>query len=145
MFFKSISIAVWQQCLWRAIYHNIKSHHVKVSIKKPEVIKISVPFPYWFISAHKYWLEGLTDTNNFIVIISWYTVRVPHLYRVYIFNLKTQISIMRYTCSNHTTSVIFKNHYTLIVNWRHCFRPSPHPLDAGQFKMNGSSAERELY
>lgn len=45
-FSKSISIAVWQQCMESAIYHNIKSHHVKASNKKLEEIGMGLPqFP----------------------------------------------------------------------------------------------------
>lgn len=31
---KSISVAVWQQCMGSAIYHNINTHQVKASNKK---------------------------------------------------------------------------------------------------------------
>lgn len=44
---KSISIAVWQQCMGSAIYHNIKTYHVKASNKKPEEIEMGLAqFPY---------------------------------------------------------------------------------------------------
>lgn len=46
-FSKSISIAVWQQCMGSAIYHNIKSHHVKASNKKLEETGMGLQqFPY---------------------------------------------------------------------------------------------------